>query len=103
MDCEVKWSAEALSDLEGIAEYISKDSLFYASAFVQEALGVSATLSTFYERGRVVPELGHPDIRELFVKEYRLIYHISEIRIVILALIHGARDLKKLWAEEKRG
>lgn len=92
MDREIKWSAEALSDFDSIAEYISRDSMFYASAFVQEALEVSATLSTFYERGRIVPELKHPDIRELFVKEYRLIYHIRDARIDILALIHGARD-----------
>ena len=32
----------------------------------------------FQKRGRIVPELGNPNIRELFVREYRLIYSIEE-------------------------
>jgi len=49
-----------------------------------------------------VPELGNPDVHELFVKEYRLIYSVEESRIVILGLIHGKRDLRGLWEKEKR-
>lgn len=30
MDLEVKWSPEAKEDLESIAEYIARDSEFYA-------------------------------------------------------------------------
>lgn len=36
--------------------------------------------SLFSARGRVVPEIGSPDIREIFVKSYRLIYKIEETR-----------------------
>jgi len=53
-------------------------------------------------RGRVVPEFGNPNLCELFVREYRLIYSIEETRIIILALIHGKRDLKRLWEKEGR-
>jgi len=94
MDRKVIWSFEAISDLEAIAEYISKDSKYYATSFVQKVLEVSKSLSKFYERGRSVPELSNPEIREIFVKEYRLIYQIKENQIVILGLVHGRRELK---------
>jgi toxin ParE1/3/4 len=99
---KVIWSYEATADLEAIAEYIARDSEFYAAAFVQEILAASCSLSMFSERGRLVPEFGNPLIREFFVREYRLIYIVEESQIGILGLIHGKRDLKRLWEEEKR-
>jgi len=40
-------------------------------------------------------------IRELIFHSYRIIYHADHERILILAVIHGARDLgteePKLW------
>jgi len=57
----------------------------------------------FAGRGRIVPELSNPDIRELFVGEYRLIYAVEESCITILGLIHGRRDLKRLWEKTQRG
>ena len=94
---------EAASDLETLAEYIAKDSAFYAAAFVQEVLDAGCSLKEFYLRGRIVPEFADRTIRELFVREYRLIYTVEESRVVILGLIHGRRELKRLWREEKRG
>ncbi|MCK4427914.1 MAG: type II toxin-antitoxin system RelE/ParE family toxin [candidate division Zixibacteria bacterium] len=100
---KVIWSYEATADLEALAEYIARDSAFYAAAFVQEIIDASRSLNMFSERGRIVPELGNPNIRELFIREYRLIYAIEKTRVVILGLIHGKRDLKRLWEREKRG
>jgi addiction module RelE/StbE family toxin len=99
---KVVWSFEAISDLESLSEYIAKDSNFYAASFVQKVLDTSQSLNEFSERGRIVPEIGNPDIREIIVKEYRLIYSIEESRVVILGLIHGKRDLKALWEKEQR-
>lgn len=99
---KVNWAYKATTDLEALAEYIARDSAFYASAFVQEIRDASRSLNEFSERGRIVPELGNPNIRELFVREYRLIYSIEESRVVILGLIHGKRDLKRLWKRGKR-
>ncbi len=100
---KVVWTHEATADLEALAEYIARDSTFYAAAFVQEIRDASRSLNEFSERGRIVPEIANQNIRELFVREYRLIYSIKELRVVILGLIHGKRNLKKLWKAEKRG
>ncbi len=99
---KIVWSFEATDDLKAIADYIAKDSAFYATAFVQEIRDASRSLKEFSERGRIVPELSNPNIRELFIKGYRLIYNIEESRVVILGLIHGRRDLKALWKKEQR-
>ena len=99
---KVIWSHEATIDLEEIAEYIARDSSFYAATFVRGICQASRLLTEFAKRGRVVPELSDSDIRELLVREYRLIYRIEESRVVILAFVHGTRDLRRLWDKEKR-
>ena len=99
---KVIWSYEATEDLDALAEYIARDSSFYAAAFTRQILDISRALNEFSERGRVVQELGEPNIRELIIREYRLIYSIEQSHVVILALVHGERDLKTLWEKEKR-
>ena len=98
---KVVWTHEADADLGSIADYIAKDSTFYAAAFVREIQEASLTLRTLSERGRIVPEVNKPTIREIFVRDYRLIYEIDESRVAVLAFIHGARDLKKMWLKKK--
>lgn len=99
---KVVWSYEATSDLAALAKYIARDSTFYAAAFVQEIINAGRSLSKLSERGRIVPELDNPNFRELFIREYRLIYRVEKSRVVILGIIHGKRDLKRLWEKEKR-
>lgn len=88
------WSPEALEDLELIAEYIERDSAFYARAVVTKLVDMARALGEFPELGRVVPELGEANIRERFVYSYRLIYRVEAERILILAVIHGRRLLE---------
>ena len=99
---KVVWSYEATDDLDVLAEYIAKDSAFYAAAFTQQILDTSHSLNEFSDRGRIVPELGDPNVRELLIRGYRLVYRIEKSRVVTLALVHGARDLKRLWEKENR-
>lgn len=89
----VVWSPEALEDVEAIAAYIARDSVFYAGAVVEKMLSAAAGLNQFSESGRIVPELNQPDIRERFVYSYRLIYRIEPARILVAAVIHGKRLL----------
>jgi len=94
VDVEVTWSPEATEDLELIAEYIARDSEFYARAVVTEILSVSRNIREFPLVGRVVPEIGDENIRERFIYSYRLVYRIEPERILIVAVIHGKRLLE---------
>jgi addiction module RelE/StbE family toxin len=93
---QVVWSFQAIADLESIAEYIAKDSEFYAAAFVQEALEAGRSLESLFNRGRIVPEFRKKTTRELFVKEYRLIYHIEATCITVIGIIHMRRLARKI-------
>ena len=100
MDRRVSWTEPAWSNLDAIATYIAQDSRRYAATFVREARDVARSLRHFANRGRVVPEIGDPTVRELFVfRRYRMLYRVTENRVYILALIHGARDLLKALEE----
>ena len=56
MDREVVWSLTTTADLESIVEYIFRDSEFYAATVARELVATARSLTTFSERGRVVPE-----------------------------------------------
>ena len=88
---EVIWTVPAWRDLEAAAEFIARDSESYAAAFVQEVKDSVTSLTQFAEMGRMVQEFGDQRIRELLVTPYRLIYEVSDDRVLVLALIHGAR------------
>ena len=96
MDLEVKWSPEAIEDLESIAEYIARDSEYYARAVVSEIFSVTRGINEFPLIGRIVPEIGDEHIRERFIYSYRLVYRIESERILIVAIIHGKRLLENI-------
>ncbi len=93
MDSAIAWSPEALEDVEAIADYIARDSVFYAAAIVEQIINTTRTLPDFPKIGRRVPELNNETIRERFVYSYRLIYQLRPDDILIIAVIHGKRQL----------
>jgi plasmid stabilization system protein ParE len=88
------WSRAALEDIDGIAEYISKDSLYHAQQVVERLLELGESLPEHPKLGRMVPELENSLVRERFVYSYRLIYELHDTAIHILAVIHGKRLLE---------
>ena len=93
MDREVVWSLAATADFESIVEYIFRDSEFYAATVARELFAAARSLTTFSERGRMVPEYEDPGIREILVRRYRLIYRVGPERVDVLRIIHGARQM----------
>ena len=101
----VRWTEPALEDMEGIQNYIAKDSSFYARQFIERIFEVVKNLDTFPDLGREVPEAEErDDVRELIFQGYRIIYLRQTNLTYIVAVIHGSRDLsgmeKKPWDEE---
>ena len=94
MDLRIEWSPEAAEDSEKIAEYISRDSEFYARAVVTKIIDVCGRLDEFALSGRIVPELADGSIRERIVYNYRLVYRVEQERILIIAIIHGKQLLE---------
>lgn len=97
----VVWSLSAQRGLEDVLAYVAGSSLHGARLIAQRTLDAADSLATLSERGRVVPEIQDPAIRETFVYSYRLMYHVSDTRITIVAFIHGARDFER-WRREEQ-
>ena len=96
MEYQVIWSPEVAEDIDSIVEYISQDSLFYAQSIVLKILETSRSIKKFPLIGRIVPEIGNENIREIFIYSYRLVYQLKNETIFIVAIIHGKRLLKDI-------
>ncbi len=92
----VVWTEHARDALTEILTYIAQDSTAAARSVTEELVQATATLDTLSQRGRVVPELEDPTIRELLVRSYRVMYQIVPDEIRILTLVHQARDFARL-------
>ena len=44
--------------------------------------------------GRQVPEFGRKDLRELIVRNYRIVYHLTADRIEIVTVFEGHRLMR---------
>jgi toxin ParE1/3/4 len=99
---EVKWTNQSLEDIHNIGEYIATDSEKFAAIQVEKFFEKAEMLSKYPKIGRIVPEIGRQDIRELISGNYRIIYKIiSNQRIDILTIHHGARLLSNTAAFKK--
>lgn len=58
----------------------------------REILARASQLPDTPRAGRVVPELNDPDIREVPVHSWRVIYQLRGADLFILTLIHRRRD-----------
>ena len=90
---EIAWSLLAENDLNEIIDNIAQDSLEYALSFYEQVREKVESLTQFPKMGRKVPELDDPNIRELILRNYRLIYRIFGDKVQIVRLFHGSRIL----------
>jgi toxin ParE1/3/4 len=103
VDLKVVWSPEAIEDVESIARYIGRDSEFYARAVATRIVQIARSIESFPWMGRVVPELEDEKIRERLVYSYRIVYQVQATRILIVAVIHGARLIESISDRLGRG
>lgn len=100
---EVRWTPQAIEDIENIASYISKDSPKYAAIQVEDFFGAALILENYPYSGRFVPEVEIKEIRELIVGFYRLIYRIRSTNSVeIITVYHSYRLLKPKQLKNKK-
>ena len=92
---KIEQTDPAVSDIEGIKEYIARDSEYYAALLVEKIINAVENLKQFPGIGRMVPEAKNKSIREILLRNYRIIYRVERERIVIPTVIHGSRDLTR--------
>lgn len=87
----VVWSALAEERTAEAFAYIAVDRPLAAARWLGRVLASVEALAEFPNRGRAIPELGRPDIREVIVQPYRIMYRREAKRIIILTVRHGRR------------
>jgi toxin ParE1/3/4 len=97
---QVRWSLTAGNDLQDIEDFIARDSVFHAITFVDRIVESAETLLKTPQIGRIVPEFNRPDLREVIFRGYRIVYLLRNDEVLILRVVHEARDLLALVRRE---
>ena len=78
-----------------IFDYIAQDSPHCAKKVTREIAARTGVLNELPRIGKMTPEVGDDDIRELSICTYRILYEIQDNGAVeILAVIHKRRTMK---------
>lgn len=94
------WTPRAIEDLKTIARFISKDNPQAARRHADKLKRGADSLCKFPNRGRIVPEIGRNDVRELIEGNYRIVYRVRKEAVDILTIFEGHKllqsdDMKK--------
>lgn len=96
---EVIWAESAELDLREIIDYIADDNPLNARSILKKIKRTASALDFSPERGRIVPELkkyGIFQYRELIIKPWRILYRISENKVLVLSVIDGRRNIEDI-------
>lgn len=82
-----------MKDLQEIAEYISKDSPKYAKLTIEKLISTVKLIEKNLKIGRIVPEVGKNNIRELITGNYRIIYLTESGNAAYILTVHHSSRL----------
>lgn len=100
---KVIFAQQAERDLNSIAAYISKHAgPVTAERFGNQLIDKALTLANMPERGRVVPELRQPDIREIIFRSYRIVYRLRPNLVQVIRFWHAARGTPEISSDDFR-
>ena len=89
----VRWSRRAVRDLVEIGDFIAADSSVAARRWVERIRERAARAASAPRSGRIVPELGRDDVREVLLKSYRIVYRVAPREIAVVTVFEGHRQL----------
>jgi toxin ParE1/3/4 len=90
---KIIWSPLAIDRASEIAEYIALDKPSAADKWIATVFSKVEQLASSPEIGRVVPEIGDEQFRELIYGNYRIVYRIEKKQVSILTIRHGKQIL----------
>jgi plasmid stabilization system protein ParE len=91
---KIIWAPSALADIDAIAAFIARDSVHYASLFIDRIFEAADQLMQFPLIGRIIPEIDDSNCREIICGPYRIMYRVEKNKVWITGIIHGARNWK---------
>jgi plasmid stabilization system protein ParE len=92
---KVVWTFIAVERAYEVAEYIARDKRSAAETWLNGLFRSTDGLENFPQAGRMVPEIGLPDYREIvYRKSHRVVYHVEKSAVRILTVRNFAQRLK---------
>lgn len=90
---KIIWSPLAVDRASEIAEYIALDKPAAAERWITTIFSKVEKLKSSPGIGRVVPEIGNDQFRELLYGNYGIIYRVEKKQVSILTIRHGMQIL----------
>lgn len=87
----IKFLVSALEDMRSIKAYIGRDNPEAAVRMIKKIRAAVKHLEEFPNSGRIIPESNNPQLREIIISNYRVMYQVSESAINIFAVYEGHR------------
>jgi plasmid stabilization system protein ParE len=92
----IVWSPLAIERAYEAAAFIAADKSEAALRWLDGLFEVTGLLERFPESGRIVPEIGSPEFREvIYGRAYRIIYRVEKTRLAILTVRNFAQLLDR--------
>ena len=83
-----------MENLSEIEKFIGTDSPERVEKFTSYLVERGESIAQNPKIGKMVPEISNPEIRELIIKKYRIVYRTQKQRIEILTVFEGHRLLR---------
>jgi toxin ParE1/3/4 len=90
---KIIWSPLAIERVSEIIDYIAQDKPSAAKNWIETVFSKVEALEISPEMGRIVPEIGNIQFRELIYGNYRIIYRFYKKQISVLTVRHGKQIL----------
>jgi len=92
----VVWTLLAVERAYEAAEYIARDKPQAALTWLEGLFDATGVLADFPQSGRIVPEIGLPEYREIvYRKSYRVVYNVDKSTVSILTVRNFAQLLDR--------
>ena len=95
----IVWSPLAIEGAYEAAKYIARDKPEAARLWLEGVFEAVDRLEVFPQSGRMVPEIGLPEYREIvYRKSHRIVYYVDKFTVRILTVRNLAQllDLSEL-------
>jgi toxin ParE1/3/4 len=90
----IVWSPLAIERAQDAAEYIARDKPEAARAWLVGVFEAVDRLEAFPQSGRMVPEIGLPEYREIvYRRSHRIVYYVEKSTLRILTIRNFAQRL----------
>jgi toxin ParE1/3/4 len=96
---KVRLTPEAEADLEGIGDKIAERNAARAVTYVRELQERCLRIAELPHAGPPRPQWGE-GIRIAINGKYVIVYRVRDETVQVLRVVHGARDLDALFADE---